>query len=89
MPSISELASLEDTLNNDFVSVAFHPTGEKFDKNDFEKDRILGIFIGPEGGWSGRELELFKEKRLKILSIGKQILRAETAAIAVSSLFLL
>ena len=89
LPSISELASLEDTLNNDFVSVAFHPTGEKFDKNDFEKDRILGIFIGPEGGWSGRELELFKEKEVKILSIGKQILRAETAAIAVSSLFLL
>lgn len=89
LPRIGELADLKDTLDNSFVSIAFHPTGEKFDKNDFEKDRILGIFIGPEGGWSGRELELFKEKEVKILSIGKQILRAETAAIAVSSLLLL
>ena len=74
---------------NDFVSIAFDPTGDKFDKNDFEKEKILGIFIGPEGGWSDRELELFKEKRFKILSLGNQILKAETAAIAVSSLLLL
>ena len=88
-PKISELTDFEGALNNNFVSIAFHPTGDKFDKNDFEKEKILGIFIGPEGGWSDKELEFFKEKGIKILSLGSQVLRAETAAIAVSSLLLL
>ena len=86
---IKELANIEDVFNNDFISIAFHPTGDKFNKNDFEKEKILGIFIGPEGGWSDKELELFKKKGVKILSIGQQILKAETAAIAISSLLLL
>ena len=89
LPKIEELTNLEDALNNDFVSIAFHPTGDKFDENDFEKEKVLGIFIGPEGGWSDKELELFKEKGIKILSLGNQILKAETSAIAVSSLLLL
>ena len=89
LPHMEELANLEDALNNDFVSIAFHPTGNKFNKNDFEKEKIMGIFIGPEGGWSEKELEIFKEKGVKIFSIGRQILRTETAAVAISSLLLL
>ena len=89
LPSISELVNFEDALNNNFASVAFHPTGDKLHKDDFENEKVVGIFIGPEGGWSEKELELFKAKRIKILSLGRQILRAETATIAVSSVFLL
>ena len=89
LPILGELADLKNALNNNFIASAFHPIGDKFNKNDFEKDKILGILIGPEGGWSDKELELFKEKGVKILSLGSQILRADTAAIAVSSLLLL
>lgn len=89
LPQISELTDLESALNNDFVSITFHPTGDKFDKNDFEKEKILGIFIGPEGGWSNKDLEIFKKRGVKILSLGSQFLKAETAAVAVSSLLLL
>ncbi|MBM2818081.1 MAG: Ribosomal small subunit methyltransferase [Parcubacteria group bacterium] len=89
LPHLNELANLADTLNNDFVSIIFDPTGVKFDRNDFEKEKILGIFIGPEGGWSDKEAEIFKEKGVRILSLGGQILRAETAAIAISSMFLM
>lgn len=89
LPILCEPTGLEKALNNNFSSIAFHPTGNKFNKNDFEKEKVIGIFIGPEGGWSNRELEIFKEKGVKILSLGMQILRAETSAIAVSSLFLL
>ena len=89
LPRIEQLANLEDALNNDFVSIAFHPTSDKFNKDDFGKEKAFGIFIGPEGGWSDRELKMFKEKEIKILSLGPQILRAETAAIAISSLLLL
>lgn len=89
LPILSELAGLERSLNNNFPSIAFHPAGDKFDISNFEKEKVLGVFIGPEGGWSNRELEFFKGKGVKILSLGPQILRAETAAIAISSLLLL
>lgn len=89
LPVLNELIDLEGALDNDFSSVAFHPTGDKFYISNFEKEKTIGIFIGPEGGWSDKELKLFKEKGVKILSLGPQILRAETAAIAISSLLFL
>jgi 16S rRNA (uracil1498-N3)-methyltransferase len=47
------------------------------------------LFIGPEGGWTDREIELFKNKNIPLCSLGKQVLRAETAAISASALLLL
>ena len=40
------------------------------------------LAIGPEGGWTNPELEAFAEAGWKSASLGKTILRAETAAIA-------
>jgi 16S rRNA (uracil1498-N3)-methyltransferase len=40
------------------------------------------IAIGPEGGWTDRELELSQQSGFKQLSLGKLILRTETAVIA-------
>ena len=42
----------------------------------------IGIFIGPKGGFDEKDIELAKEKGAKIISLGKRILRTETAAIA-------
>lgn len=39
------------------------------------------IFIGPEGGWSEREKELFQNYNITPASLGSNILRAETAAL--------
>ena len=41
----------------------------------------LCLFVGPEGGWTEKEMNLFKKNNFKILSLGTNILRAETAAI--------
>lgn len=41
-----------------------------------------GVLIGPEGGWSDKEKQLFKEHRLKHLNLHDFTLRAETAAIS-------
>ena len=41
----------------------------------------VGIFIGPEGGFDKKEVALAEEKGAKIISLGKRILRTETAAI--------
>lgn len=42
----------------------------------------LAVFVGPEGGWSDKELNLFADAGAQIYSLGKLTLRAETAAIA-------
>lgn len=86
LPEINEAINLEDAFKDDFFSIAFHTVGDKFEKKDFEEEKILAVFIGPEGGWSNKELEFFKDKGVKILSLGKPILRSETAAVAISSL---
>lgn len=39
------------------------------------------MVIGPEGGFSAQEKELFVQKKLLTLTLGNHILRAETAAI--------
>lgn len=39
------------------------------------------IFIGPEGGWTEKEIEFFKNKGAQVFSLGSLTLRAETAAI--------
>ncbi|OHB13797.1 MAG: hypothetical protein A2Y49_01640 [Candidatus Zambryskibacteria bacterium RIFCSPLOWO2_12_39_8] len=49
----------------------------------------LAVFIGPEGGWSDNELKDFALHNIPSVSLGHQILRTETASIAVSSLLLL
>ena len=45
------------------------------------REGATSVFIGPEGGWTEKELEIFKQKEAKILSLGSLTLRAETAAI--------
>lgn len=44
-----------------------------------------GVFIGPEGGFSREEIRLAETCGFHPVSLGKRILRAETAAIAVLS----
>lgn len=40
-----------------------------------------GIFVGPEGGFSETEMQYLKELGVPTVSLGKRILRTETAAI--------
>ena len=53
-----------------------------------DKDKI-GLLLGPEGGWSDKEREFLKEKGIKSVSLGNQVLRAETASIVASALILI
>jgi 16S rRNA (uracil1498-N3)-methyltransferase len=50
-------------------------------KENLKKLGFKYIFIGPEGGWSDKETAFFEEKQLSFINFGKNILRAETAAI--------
>jgi 16S rRNA (uracil1498-N3)-methyltransferase len=44
------------------------------------------LFIGPEGGFTKEEITLTTERGLHVISLGKRILRAETAAISAMTL---
>ena len=48
--------------------------------------RSLALAIGPEGGWTADEFELFEQARWTSASLGTTILRTETAAIAALAL---
>lgn len=48
----------------------------------------VGIFIGPEGGFADTEIALAKEKQMQLISLGKRILRTETAGLATLSILM-
>ena len=48
----------------------------------------ISVFIGPEGGFSEEEIELLRQDA-EVLSLGKRILRTDTAAICTMSMLML
>ncbi len=48
----------------------------------------VGIFIGPEGGFSDGEIELAREHDMRLISLGGRILRTETAGLATLSVLM-
>lgn len=49
----------------------------------------VAIFIGPEGGFDNAEIELAKSEGFEIVTLGKRILRTETAGMVVLSLLMM
>ena len=48
----------------------------------------VAVLIGPEGGFSKEEIELVRDN-MQVISLGKRILRTDTAGIAVMSMIML
>ena len=55
------------------------------DKKVSEIQGATAIVIGSEGGFSRAEADMAREKGYALVSLGKRILRAETAAVALTS----
>lgn len=49
-------------------------------------DSTLAVFIGPEGGFDEDEIELARSKGMHTITLGKRILRTETAGMALLSM---
>lgn len=88
IPFISDIVRLTDalhTLQTGDESMYFHMDGvDMRDASIQEKIKSgagINLFIGPEGGWSDSEIDQFKENGITSVSLGKTVLRAETAAI--------
>ncbi len=86
VPTCFEVNSLENVLDLDFNRVIVF--GERsteqnlkqyLSKNPIKKGEKILVVIGPEGGFSKREFDFFKERNLPIISLGDLILKADTA----------
>lgn len=56
---------------------------------NIQRGQFVGIFIGPEGGFEEAEVELaVREAKASAITLGKRILRTETAGLAVLSVLM-
>lgn len=56
--------------------------------NHIGKGMSIGIFIGPEGGFDEEEVSFATENDIKRISLGKRILRTETAGLMIISVLM-
>ncbi len=71
----------------DACAVCSGPASEKSLK-DIRGRNVL-VAVGPEGGFSGAELDFFEEKGFTPVSLGSLVLRSETAAAAAAACLLI
>lgn len=56
--------------------------------NSIRPGQSIGIFIGPEGGFDGEELTVAHDNSFSIITLGKRILRTETAGMMLLSVLM-
>jgi 16S rRNA (uracil1498-N3)-methyltransferase len=88
IPTCYNISTLKDVIKGDFDRIVVF--GERSTEKSLKQylkekpikkaEKIL-VIIGPEGGFSQKEFEFFKENNLPIISLGDLILKAETAVI--------
>lgn len=71
-------------IKKEDLNIVFNMDGENImvmkNLSSIRKFKNINLFIGPEGGWTDDEMFFFKKNNFINLSLGKNILRAETAA---------
>jgi len=90
LPRVFDIISLQlavsQVLKEGKEGVVFHTVTDSSTapspslSNEGESPKEVVVFVGPEGGFTEDEINLFKQNNFKILSLGQNILRAETAA---------
>lgn len=57
-------------------------------QRDIKTNNAIAVFIGPEGGFTEEELQRGRDNGIIEFSLGRRILRTETAAVVASALIL-
>jgi len=79
VPNIESPAKFDEVIAREGTKIFFDADAPPSTAQP--RDRATA-FIGPEGGWSERELQLAREHHAEFQRLGPRRLRAETAAIA-------
>ena len=86
---VSEPVLLDDFLAEEKRStIVFHVSGNEFTQESIPGSGEIVLCIGPEGGWTENEVAKFSQKNARVVRLHSPVLRAETAAIAAATLFL-
>ncbi|MCR5147307.1 MAG: 16S rRNA (uracil(1498)-N(3))-methyltransferase [Clostridia bacterium] len=96
--NVKELRNVLDELDNfDLVLLCYENEKETFLKDvlteakskiDYNKDFNVAVIIGPEGGIDISEVEMMKDSKTRVISLGNRILRTETVALSVLSIIM-
>lgn len=85
IPEVSDILSVSQAIefskNLDLVIAAYECESETSLKSVLAANSpdSVGIFIGPEGGLDDAEVKMFLDAGIKTVTLGKRILRTETA----------
>lgn len=85
IPAIREPMTVQTALEDYGSNIELHICEQDGSDSVTEADRPSGVLIGPEGGWSDVEKELFKTNNIKHLNLHDFTLRAETACVAAAT----
>ncbi|NQV17338.1 MAG: 16S rRNA (uracil(1498)-N(3))-methyltransferase [Armatimonadetes bacterium] len=91
LPKVNNTTSLTEFLVNikeNYKPVVALEVGENrqlWEVLSSLNEENICLVIGPEGGFTNEEIEIFKDKNIQAFNLGNHIVRAETAAIAASA----
>ncbi|WXR61138.1 RsmE family RNA methyltransferase [Peptostreptococcaceae bacterium AGR-M142] len=97
IPKLNGFLSLKEMIDKteeDDLKIVFYENEDDLNLKDIVKKinkeniKSISIVIGPEGGFEEDEIGLLKENNYHISTLGKRILRTETASIVAASLIL-
>lgn len=92
VPHIHDPMAVDQIKLNNAPSIALHP--RMASKNDCDDGQTglhgclpptvtnMNLLVGPEGGFSNHDIRMMNEQGARCVSLGKRIMRAETAPIA-------
>ena len=97
IPSIEQTIKVNEMINQfkqyDLILVAYENESKQTLKDvlkNSQKEKIknVALVIGPEGGVDSKEIELLVQNGAKCVSLGKRILRTETAPLTLLSMLI-
>lgn len=85
---LQEALNVPGALKADALMIVLDESERRIHLRDFDTpiDGEILLAIGPEGGWTEGELQLFHKAGWRSASLGATILRAETAAMAATAI---
>jgi 16S rRNA (uracil1498-N3)-methyltransferase len=94
LPTLRQAQSFEEAIAEDstqsLVAWERHNTNQTLNelRLTINQDQPIRLFVGPEGGFTEQEIQFAEGKGAHLVSLGKTILRSETAGIVFPSLIL-
>lgn len=94
LPEVSGVLNLKSAIFEMKKADLFFVAYESEDNNSLKpllkgkSPKTISYLIGPEGGFSPDEIDYIKEQGIPLITLGKRILRTETASIAVTSMLM-